>query len=93
MERWKREREMERQKKVAVPQAQARNFASMKPNFDELSKFEDKVQRLAERQEDRDQQPEVEQFLDKVRSTAGAGSGYVLARVPSTHHTAHTRTR
>ena len=75
MERWRREREMERQKKVAVPQAQASNFARMQPNFDELASFEDKVQRLADRQQDKAEQPEVEQFLNVMGSTAGSGSG------------------
>lgn len=77
MERWKRARELERAKAVPVSQQQQQNFKSMRPDFAELASFESKVQRLAERQEAKEQELEVDQFFNVMGSTAGAGSGCV----------------
>ena len=75
MERWKRARELERAKAVPVSQQQKQHFSSMVPNFDELASFETKVQRLAERQDAKEEELEVDQFFNVMGSTAGAGSG------------------
>ena len=75
MERWAKERKEKAQRTVPVNQEARKNFGSFKPNFDELANFEHKVQRLAERQEDREQQLEVIPVINVMGSTAGAGSG------------------
>lgn len=62
-------------REVYVKPETKRNFSSMQPNFDQLSAFETKAQRLAERQEAKETELEVEPVINVMGSTAGAGSG------------------
>jgi len=75
MEKWRHERQMMKQTTVPVKPEEKQNFKGFVPDFDALAKFEDKVQKLAERQEDREQQLEVVPVINVMGSTAGAGSG------------------
>ena len=75
MERWARERREKTQRTVPVAQAASRSFNSFVPDFEQLAKYEDKAQRLAERQEDREHELEVVPVINVMGSTAGAGSG------------------
>ena len=75
MERWARERREKAQRTVAVSQASSRSFNSFVPDFEQLAKYEQKAQQLAERQEDREHELEVEPVINVMGSTAGAGSG------------------
>ena len=62
-------------REVYVKPEAKRSFSSMQPNFDQLSNFETKAQRLAERQEAKETELEVEPVINVMGSTAGAGSG------------------
>lgn len=75
MERWAREREEQKKPRVHMPQAAQQNFNSMKPDFDQLAKFEEKTERLKDRIEDREHGLETEEVINVMGSTAGAGSG------------------
>lgn len=75
MERWARERREAVQRSVPVPQAAKQNFNQLQPDFQQLEKFETKVQQLAERQEARESELEVAPIINVMGSTAGAGSG------------------
>ena len=59
----------------------------MKPDFAQLEKFEEKVERLVERLEDREHGLEVEEVINVMGSTAGAGSGCADTKDRNTVHT------
>jgi hypothetical protein len=75
MERWAKERKEAVQHSVPVSLTAKQNFKSFQPDLEQLAKFEDKVQQLAERQEAKESELEVVPIINVMGSTAGAGSG------------------
>ena len=75
MERWARERDEQKNPRVFMKKESQDKFNQMQPNFGELAKFEDKVERLVDRLEQRENGLEVEEVINVMGSTAGAGSG------------------
>ena len=75
MERWAKERKEATQRSVPVSLTAKQNFKSFQPDLEQLAKFEDKVQQLAERQEAKESELEVVPIINVMGSTAGAGSG------------------
>lgn len=75
MERWARERREKTQNAVNTTMAMRQGFSSMTPDFDQLATFEVRAQRMAERQEAKETELEVEPVINVMGSTAGAGSG------------------
>eukprot|EP00322_Chrysochromulina_rotalis_P021275 CAMPEP_0115867118 /NCGR_PEP_ID=MMETSP0287-20121206/20602_1 /TAXON_ID=412157 /ORGANISM="Chrysochromulina rotalis, Strain UIO044" /LENGTH=192 /DNA_ID=CAMNT_0003321711 /DNA_START=19 /DNA_END=597 /DNA_ORIENTATION=- len=75
MERWARERREATQRTVNMPVEAARQMQAMQPDFEALQKYEKKVQQLAQRQEDREEELKVDPVINVMGSTAGAGSG------------------
>ena len=55
--------------------AARKNFSSMNASVEQLEKFEEKAHRLAERQEAKQHELQVEPVINVMGSTAGAGSG------------------
>ena len=64
---------------IPVPQAAKESFNAMKPDFDALAKYEEKVERLADRLEERENGLEVEEVINVMGSTAGAGDAFPMA--------------
>jgi len=62
---------------VHMPDVARHNFNSMKPDMEQLAKFESKVHRLVDKQEAKEMALEVEPIINVMGSTAGAGSGCV----------------
>lgn len=77
MERWRRERAEMRATKVHMPESARQNFHMMKPDIEQLAKFEAKVHQLVEKQEAKEMALETEPIINVMGSTAGAGSGYI----------------
>ena len=75
MERWRREKAEMVATAVHVPDAARHNFHSMKPNLEQLAKFESKVHQLVDKQEAKEMALETEPIINVMGSTAGAGSG------------------
>eukprot|EP00966_Prymnesium_polylepis_P035177 817563-Prymnesium_polylepis.1 len=75
MERWRRERELEKATKVEMPDAARKGFHSMAVDMEQLAKFERKAHKLVDRQEAKANELEVEPIINVMGSTAGAGSG------------------
>ena len=75
MERWAKERRDAASTSVVMSADAHRNFNALNPNFDQLAAFETKVQQLAQRQEVKEHELEVDPVINVMGSTAGAGSG------------------
>ena len=79
MERWAREREEAKNPRVQMKKDAQDSFNAMQPNFKELERFEEKAERLVDRLEQRENGLEVEEVINVMGSTAGAGSGCAAA--------------
>ena len=73
MERWAREREEAKNPRVQMKKDAQDSFNAMQPNFKELERFEEKAERLVDRLEQRENGLEVEEVINVMGSTAGAG--------------------
>eukprot|EP00908_Phaeocystis_cordata_P024368 Transcript_6828.p3 GENE.Transcript_6828~~Transcript_6828.p3 ORF type:complete len:198 (-),score=66.89 Transcript_6828:1852-2385(-) len=75
MERWARERDEQKNPRVHMPKAAQDTFNAMKPDFAALEKFEQKREQVIDRLTERENGLEVEEVINVMGSTAGAGSG------------------
>ncbi len=75
LERWAKGRAEDKQGTVSMPKDAQKNFNSMTPDFEALSKFEDKVERLEQRREAKNNKLVTDVVINVMGSTAGAGSG------------------
>ena len=75
MERWARERDEQKNPRVHMPKAAQDTFNAMKPDFAALEKFEQKREQVIDRVMERENGLEVEEVINVMGSTAGAGSG------------------
>ena len=79
MGRWARAREEAKNPRVQTKKDAQDKFNAMQPNFKELERFEEKAERLVDRLEQRENGLEVEEVINVMGSTAGAGSGCAAA--------------
>ena len=75
VEKYRREREDAIKPKIAVTAKQAKSFNTFVPDFDQLASFERKVEKKADQLDARQNGLAVEETVNVMGSTAGAGSG------------------
>lgn len=75
MERWAKERAEKSQRVVYEKLETKQKFTNFQPDFDALAHHEKKVQRLADRQTEREEALEIVPVINVMGSTAGSGSG------------------